>query len=100
MSGLEVVALVVGIVSAFSGTASFLSELKKRKKEKARNKAEELEKLRDDVKQAPPQIQKEYDMDLARIGPKFAAGDCKFAASLSSISAALLTVRGISNWKS
>jgi hypothetical protein len=54
MSGLEVVALVVGIVSAFSGTASFLSELKKRKtKTKTRNKPEDLDKLRDAVKISP-----------------------------------------------
>jgi hypothetical protein len=40
MSDLEVIALVAGIVSAFTGTASFLTERKKRKAEKARAKAE------------------------------------------------------------
>jgi hypothetical protein len=94
MSGLEVVALVVGIVSAFSGTASFLSELKKRKtKTKTRNKPEDLDKLRDAVKLAPPQIQQEYDQDFARIGPEFAAGDCKFTILAFAIAAALLNIQ-------
>jgi hypothetical protein len=70
MSGLEVFTLVAGIVSAFSGTASFLADRKKRK-------AEELTKLRTAVIRDSPQIQHEYSQDFARIEPKFAAGDCK-----------------------
>jgi Flp pilus assembly protein TadB len=77
MYGLEVFALVVGIVSAFSGTASFLADRKKRKAEKARAKAEQLEKLQIAVVRALSQIQHEYDRDFPRIGPKFAAGDRK-----------------------
>jgi hypothetical protein len=81
MSGLEVIGLVADIVSAFSGIASFLAERKKRKKEKTRTRSEEMNKLRDTVKLAPPQIQQEYDHDFARIGPKFAAGDCAYTTS-------------------
>jgi hypothetical protein len=82
MSGLEVLALVAGITSAFTGTASFLAERKKRRAEKARAKAEQLERLQTAVIAAPPQIQNEYDRDFARIGPKFATGDCEFLASI------------------
>jgi hypothetical protein len=82
MSGLEVLALVAGITSAFTGTASFLAERKKRKAEKACAKAEQLERLQTAVIAAPPQIQNEYDRDFARIGPKFATGDCEFLASI------------------
>ena len=74
--------MVAGIVSAFAGTGSFLAERKKRKAEKARAKAEQLEKLQTAVVAAPPQIQCEYDRDFARIGPKFAAGDCELPGLL------------------
>lgn len=53
MSGLEVVGLVAAIISAYSGTASFLISRKKRK--------EEMEQLQKAVTLAPPQIQGEYD---------------------------------------
>lgn len=77
MSGLEVVALVAGIVSAFSGTASCLAERKRRKAEKHQQRKQELKTLRNAVILAPSQIQQEYDRDFARIGPRFAVGDCK-----------------------
>jgi hypothetical protein len=81
MSYLEIIGLVAGIIGAFSSTGSFLADRKKRKVEKARAKAEELAKLQTAVVTAPPQIQREYDRDFARIGPRFAAGDCKLPAS-------------------
>ena len=75
MSGLEVVALVVGIVSAFSGTASFLRELKKKKKDESSHKSVRIQRLQKAVELAPPEIQQEYDNDFARIGRRFAVGD-------------------------
>jgi hypothetical protein len=81
MSYLEIIGLVAGIIGAFSSTGSFLANRKKQKVEKARAKAEELAKLQTAVVTAPPQIQHEYDRDFARIGPRFAAGDCKLSAS-------------------
>ncbi|KAI4956413.1 hypothetical protein J4E91_000624 [Alternaria rosae] len=75
MSGLEVVALVVGIVSAFSGTASFLRELKKKKKDESSQKPIRIQRLQKAVELAPPEIQQEYDHDFARIGRRFAVGD-------------------------
>jgi hypothetical protein len=75
MSGLEVVALVVGIVSAFSGTASFLRELKKKRKDKSAHKSERIQRLQKALCLAPPEIQQEYDQDFARIGRRFAVGD-------------------------
>jgi hypothetical protein len=77
MSGLEVVMLVTAIVSAYSGTALYLKERKKKKMNKARERTKGLGKLRDAVIAAPPQIQREYDHDFARIGPTFATGDGK-----------------------
>jgi hypothetical protein len=81
MSGIEVVMLVAGIVSAFAGTASYLNERKKRKAEKAQEKRRARKQLQVTVTSAPRQIQDEYDKDFARIGPKFAFGDCKFPPS-------------------
>ena len=75
MSGLEVVALVVGIVSAFSGTASFLRELKKKRKDESSHKSVRIQGLQKAVELAPPEIQQEYDHDFARIGQRFAVGD-------------------------
>ncbi|KAF2828877.1 hypothetical protein CC86DRAFT_404751 [Ophiobolus disseminans] len=75
MSGLEVVALVAAIISAFSGTASYLKERKKRKEEKAEAKRKAMQSLELAVISAPPQIQVEYDRDFTRIGAKFASGD-------------------------
>ncbi|KAF1947199.1 hypothetical protein EJ02DRAFT_137161 [Clathrospora elynae] len=79
MSGLEVVGLVAGIVSAFSAMASFLAARNEKKAENARRKREEMEKLQTAIILAPPQIQSEYDYDFARIGSKFAAGDCEYS---------------------
>ncbi|KAH8719420.1 hypothetical protein GQ44DRAFT_829304 [Phaeosphaeriaceae sp. PMI808] len=85
MSGIEVVALVAAIVSAFTGTASYLKGRKKRKIEKAEKKKKELSKLQDAVVLAPPKIQREYNRDVARIGPKFASGDAVGREQLSTI---------------
>ena len=78
MSGLEVVALVAAITSAFSSAGSFLTARKNRKEEKARRKVEEMEKLQNAVTLAPVQIQGEYDRDFARVGTRFAVGDCEY----------------------
>lgn len=83
MSGLEFVALVVRIVSAFSGTASFLRELKNRKKDRSPHRSSSLKTLQNAVNLAPPQIQKEYDQDFAKIGQRFATGDGKSFGVLS-----------------
>lgn len=101
MSGLEVLMLATGIVSAFTSTASYLQERKKRKAEKMRAKRREMNRFQKALKSADPQkqheydemnrflralesahpqIQHEYDTNSARIGSRFAAGDC---ASLS-----------------
>ena len=73
MSGLEVVGLVAGIVSAF-GSAGYLyrdwrEQRKKRKTEAANKQLTEL------VKISGPRIQEEYDRDFRRLGQAFARGD-------------------------
>lgn len=67
--------LVTGIIGAFASTASYLQERKKRKAEKAKGKKQEMKRLQIALESAQPQIQHEYDVNFARIGPRFAAGD-------------------------
>jgi hypothetical protein len=79
---MEVLALVASIVSAFAGTATFLAGRKKRgkaerKSDKARRRFEGLKKLQRTVVAAPREIRREYDVNVARIGPMFASGDCE-----------------------
>jgi hypothetical protein len=95
MSGLEVVALVAGIISAFSGTAAFLQDRKKRKAEQAEAKKTALHNLQLAVTSAPPQIQGEYDRDFGRIGSKFASGDCECTKSCTCTSSIRLLTRNL-----
>lgn len=79
---MEVLALVASIVSAFAGTATFLAGRKKRgragqKSNKARRRFEGLKTLQRTVVAAPQEIRREYDVNVARIGPTFASGNSK-----------------------
>lgn len=76
MSGLEVVGLVAGIVSAFSGAASLYRDWRKGRRE--REQRQENENLEAVVRQGGPDIQEEYDRDFRRLGQVFARGDCRF----------------------
>jgi hypothetical protein len=75
MSGLEVVAAVTGIISAFNGSLTIYRdwrEKKRERKENARNQNLELSLIR-----GSNSIQEEYDRDFARLGRRFAVGDGK-----------------------
>lgn len=77
MSGLEVVALVAAIVSAFTGTVGLLKEREQKKAEKRRAKREELKRLQVALTKAHPEVQNRYDVGFANFGSHFRSGDCK-----------------------
>jgi hypothetical protein len=57
-----------------------IKELEKRIDEKEKEKndhARKAQDLRDSLGNGGPMIQREYDRDYARLGPRFAHGDCK-----------------------
>ena len=73
MSGLEIAACVAGIVSAFNSGRELVRAIKKqRKKGREKRRAEELQ---NSLSVGAPAIQAEYDLDVARLGPRFNAGD-------------------------
>ena len=73
MSGMEVVALVAGIVSAFSGATNLYRSWRKDKKERREKKANQrLEKV---LGENGHQVQKSYDDDFRRLGAVFTRGD-------------------------
>jgi hypothetical protein len=74
MTGIEVVALVVAIISSFTTVASYFQNHKKQKKEQRRRR-HEAKRLRRSLALGPPQVQGEYDYDFARLGQQFAVGD-------------------------
>ena len=73
MSGLEVVALVAGIVSAFAGSASLFREWREKRKER-KSQAQNAN-LQRSLTSGGSQVQGEYDQDFARLGRRFAVGD-------------------------
>ena len=76
MSGIEVVALVAGIVSAFGGAAELYKTWRDRRKERRENK--ENTQLHQLVQSSSLQIRQEYDNDFRRLGKVFARGDGLF----------------------
>lgn len=66
MSGIEVVGLDAGIVSAFSSTASLYRDWRKRREERERQQANDnLEVM---VNQGGRDVHEEYDQDFRRLG--------------------------------
>ena len=78
MSGLEVVGLVAGIVSAYSGAAQLYQNWRNEKRERQRKLKNEQ--LRQVVSTSGPQVQHVYDQDFRRLGRRFARGDGKRSA--------------------
>jgi hypothetical protein len=79
MSGLEIVACIAGLVSAFVAVGEAIRAFKRERKEKklaiqlaAENAEMQLIKTLDE---GPPRIQDEYERDLLRIGAAFQSGD-------------------------
>jgi len=79
MSGLEIVAGIAGIVSAFvtvsRAVRSIHQNRQKKKIEIARNASHAESQLLTTLDDGPKQIKGEYARDLARIGPAFEQGD-------------------------
>ena len=89
MSGIEVVALVAGIVSAFAGAGSLFSNWRRDRKE--RQKQEKNQQLEQALVKGSSDVQRTYDDDFRRLGPMFARGD----GMTSSISAFSLSANAI-----
>lgn len=75
MSGIEVVGVIAGIVSAFGGAANLYWDW--RKKNRERQKQTENEKLLQVLATSGPDVQQRYDKDFRRLGERFARGDGK-----------------------
>jgi hypothetical protein len=78
MSGLEVVGVfgvVAGIISAFHNSLSLYRSWKQKKKERRRNSKNESWEL--SLSLGETKIQGEYDFHFARLGQRFAVGDCE-----------------------
>jgi hypothetical protein len=79
MSGLEIAAGIAGIASAFVTITRAIRSTHKSRKEKKlalqANATAAENRLLTTLDSGPPQINNEYDRDLARIGPAFAQGD-------------------------
>lgn len=75
MSGLEVVALVAGIVSAYSGAASLFRNWRRDRKERQQQKKNQH--LNQALVKGSSDVQKTYDDDFRRLGQLFARGDGK-----------------------
>ena len=73
MSGLEVVGLVAGIVSAFAGAGSLFRNWRRDRKERRRQ--EKNRHLEQALIKGSSDVQKTYDDDFRRLGPVFARGD-------------------------
>ena len=73
MSGIEVVALVAGIVSAFTGAGSLFRSWRRDRKERQRQ--EKNQHLEQALVKGSSDVQKTYDDDFRRLGPMFARGD-------------------------
>ena len=75
MSGLEIIGLVAGIVSAFSSAGTFFLDWKKKRREREQQQANQ--RLQQLVQSGGGDIQTEYDQDFRRLGQVFARGDGK-----------------------
>jgi hypothetical protein len=84
MSGLEVGVAVMGIVAAFTTAADFFSRLRGKRKAKKAAKAKARQEQEEAAKEESVdkslvlgrrEVRREYDTDLARLGPEFQRGD-------------------------
>jgi len=86
MSGLEVVGVfgvAAGIISAFHDSLSLYRSWKQKKKEQTRKKKERRRNLKNEsleqsLSLGETKIQQEYNLHFARLGQRFAIGDCEF----------------------
>lgn len=73
MSGIEIVAGVAAIVTAFNGSVKLYKSWKEKKRE--RLEAKENQNLEKSLTIGGTTVQREYDGHFAKLGPDFAVGD-------------------------
>jgi hypothetical protein len=82
MSGIEIVAGVAGIISAFCAVGNIIK--KSRNERKAKKKALKADavkaeqRLATTIDEGPPAINNEYNRNLQRLGDQFKRGDGKY----------------------
>ena len=77
MSGIEIVAGVAAVVTAFNGSVKLYQGWKEKRKERLERK--ENQNLERSLTIGGATVQKEYDGHFAKLGPEFAVGDGKFS---------------------
>ena len=76
MSGLEIVAVVAGIVSAITAVGGAIKKARRERKAALQAATQNLEtQLITTLDNGPPRINGEYSNDVARIGSAFSRGD-------------------------
>lgn len=73
MSGVEVVGIVAGIVSAFTAAAKLLNDWKEKKRERKEHR--ENINLSVSLVSGSSDVQSKYDQYVARVGRTYAIGD-------------------------
>ena len=76
MSGIEIVGTIAAIVSAITAVRESIQKARRERRSALQSATQKLELgLIDTLNNGPPRINREYDTDLARIGPAFSRGD-------------------------
>lgn len=73
MSGLEVVAVVASIVSAYGAASTLYGEWRRRKRKRKQESANK--KLKQLMKTGGAEVREEYDRNFRRLGRAFEKGD-------------------------
>ena len=73
MSGLEVIAAVTGIISAFTASVKMFQDWREKKKQRKRDS--QNAELALSLASGGRAVQQEYDQHFARLGRRFAMGD-------------------------
>ncbi|PMD40909.1 hypothetical protein L207DRAFT_583082 [Hyaloscypha variabilis F] len=81
MSGIEIVAGVAAVVTAFNGSVKLYQGWKEKRKERLERK--ENQNLERSLTIGGETVQKEYDGHFAKLGPEFAVGDDRGRAELA-----------------
>ena len=76
MSGLEIVGVVAGIVSAITAVGGAIKKARRERRVRLQSSTENLEtRLITTLDNGPPRINGEYNSDVARLGSPFTRGD-------------------------
>jgi hypothetical protein len=76
MSGLEIIGVVAGIVSAITAVGGAIKKARRERQAKLQAATQNLEtRLITTLDNGPPRINGEYDNDVGRLGSAFSRGD-------------------------